>query len=273
MTKQEFMLMRSTLFSPIKIEADRYVIERQMPRVAEHYHKCLKRCPRPLAFAKNELGLSVETINRNKIGFCDRSLPAQFPHHKTVEGIKLRGTFERLGLLAGTGHELMRGCLTLPLHDGDEQVGMFGLRYDRPRRGVAPLKYSTFGHLPVYAPCLDGKVAIMCETPFTVLALSEKGYKNGFSVLGTDVTGFTLTELKRQGIESVVYFTSATSDDEYHEDMRFLMFEHGITPCDLPLPFIVERLGKWDDAQWKIFDKRLNRVLSEQGLRNERFQA
>jgi len=216
---------------------------------------------------------SKDVINSYKIGFCDRSLPALFPHHKTVEGIKLRGSFERLGLLAGTGHELMRGCLTLPLNDGDEQVGMFGLRYDRPRRGVAPLKYSTFGHMPIYAPCLNGKIALMCEMPFTVLAFRERGYKNGFSVLGTNVTEFTLIELRKHGIESVVCFTSATSDNDSLEELRSNMLEHNLRLCEVPLPFIVERLGKWDDAQWKIFDKRLNRVLSEQGIRNERYQA
>ncbi|MDC0601899.1 hypothetical protein OAP14_02590 [Aliiglaciecola sp.] len=263
----------SYLFAPPVVEFDRHIVERHVPKMLEHYHQCLKRHLKPLAFAMNVLGLSRDTINASKIGFVDRSLPLQFPYHKTVEGRKLRGALIRLRFLAGTGHEIMRGCLTLPLFSEDNQVGMCGLRYDRPRRDKVSFKCTTFCDLPIFGPSLSGSVAMLCNTPFTVLALAERGYKNGFAVLGTDVTAFTLAELVKKGVTSVVVFTDATSDETETTELRTTLRAFGLTLCEVPLPFVVENLGKWEEYQWQLFDKRLTRVLKEKGLRNERYQA
>ena len=67
MTKAEIEMLQSELFSASANEAGGYVIEQRVPMVSEHYHDCRKHCPRPLAFAQNELGLSKEVINSHKI--------------------------------------------------------------------------------------------------------------------------------------------------------------------------------------------------------------
>jgi hypothetical protein len=273
MGSSNFSAQAAYLLAPPVIELDRHVIEWHAPKMAEHYHRCLSRRAKPLAFAKNVLGLSNETINANMIGFGDRTLPLQFPHHKTSEGRKLRGALIRVGLLNGTGHEAMRGCLTLPLRSDDGQMGMYGLRYERPRRDKTSLKCTTFCDFPIFAPSLVGNTAMILNTPFTVLAMAERGYQNGFAVLGLSITAFALAERVKKGVSSVVVFTDATSDKNEVAELQIKMDEFGLALCEVPLPFVVDNLGKWDEHQWRLFDKRLTRALTEKGLRNERYQA
>jgi acyl-coenzyme A synthetase/AMP-(fatty) acid ligase len=114
---------------------------------------------------------------------------------------------------------------------------------------------------------------MILNTPFTVLAMAERGYQNGFAVLGLSITAFALAERVKKGVSSVVVFTDATSDKNEVAELQIKMDEFGLALCEVPLPFVVDNLGKWDEHLWRLFDMRLTRVLTEKGLRNERYQA
>ncbi|GGW87323.1 hypothetical protein [Alteromonas halophila] len=274
MTKSELALFQANLFTSSPISGDTHIIERQAPMAVQFYHRSLLGSAKPMAFTHSILGLSRETIDEFNIGFCDRTLSLEFPYHKTREGIKLRGGFKRIGLLNGeTGHETMRGCITLPLVTDGELVGLYGLRYSTPRRKQPSLKCSVFGHMPVFIPFEPQKLALVCDNPFVALGLAERGYRNGVTILGDDWCELASSELKRNGIETLVVFTDATSDEDAMGEFRSDVVDANMLLCEVALPFKVQKLGKWDDCQWRLFDKRLTRVLSEAGYRNERYQA
>ena len=274
MTKSELALFTANLFTSSAMSNDQHVVERHVPMMVDHYHQCLLRRTKPLSFVNNVLGLSRSIIDEFKIGFCDRSLPSKLPYHKSAEGKKLRGGFQRVGLMGGiAAHETMRGCVTLPLINEDGLAGVYGLRYGRPQRNVSELKCSVFGHMPGFAPEPVNKLALLSETPFSALGLRERGYRNALSILGDGFCEITSIEMKKMGIESLVLFTDATNDEasliEFKNDVRAAEFEL----IEVPLPFKVLNIGKWDECQWRLFDKRLTRLLTEAGHRNERYQA
>jgi hypothetical protein len=274
MTKTELALFQANLFTASPTSGDAHIIERQAPMAVEFYHRTLVGSAKPLAFTQSILGLSRETIDAYNIGFCDRTLSLQFPYHKTREGIKLRGGFKRIGFLNGeSGHETMRGCITLPLVADGELAGLYGLRYSTPRRKQPALKCSVFGHMPVFIPFEPQKLVMVCDNPFVALGIAERGYRNGVAILGDDLCELASSELKRNGIETLVTFTDATSDEDAMREFRSDVEAANMRLCEVPLPFKVQKLGKWDDCQWRLFDKRLTRVLTEAGYRNERYQA
>lgn len=265
--------IESRLFSNPILESDKFVIEQYVPMMAQKYHECLFTCPGPMSFVQSTLGISQQTIEKFQIGFCDRSLCLEFPPPKSRNGISFRGSLMRLALVRPSGHEAMRGCITLPIQDEDGPIGMFGLRYDRVRRGSAPMAYSNFGAMPVYSLQGMGKVAIKRHHPFDVLAFDEHGYHNAFSELGEDLSEITCDALKQLGVSVLIYFTDALGANFNVVEAQHVAMRFGIKLCEVNLPFKIMHLGRWDEYQWKIFDQRISSSLNEIGVRNERYQA
>lgn len=265
--------IESRLFSYPILSRDEFVIEQDVPLMADKYHQTIFQCPNPLAFVSNTLGISKEQIKEHQIGFADGSLWEELPPPKTIDGQIFRGSLKRLALVTPKGHELMKGCITLPISDADGIVAMFGLRYDRPRRTATLMKYSNFGVEPIYALQGLGKVAFRCNNPLDVIALDGHGYHNGFSELEEQLTEVSCDMLCQLGVSVLVYFSDAMGANFDVDEAKYIAERYDIKLCEVNLPFQVINVGKWDDFQWKLFDTRITRALAEIGVRNERHQA
>jgi len=265
--------IESRLYSNPILDSDQFVIEQYVPMMAQHYHQRLFDCAKPLDYVKNTLGVGQQQIKAHQVGFCDRSLSLNFPPPKSHDGIKFRGSLKRLALMKPSGHEAMRGCITLPISDEGGPIGMFGLRYDRARREAESMTYSNFGAIPIFSLQGMGKVAIKCHQPFDVIAFDEHGYHNGFSELNSELSETCCDALNQIGVSVLVYFTDAFGADFNVQEAKEIAKRYHIKLCEVNLPFKVMHLGKWDDCQWRIFDNRLTKALSDIGVRNERYQA
>lgn len=250
MTKYEIDAIQASLFSPTLIENNSFVINRQADYDVESYHNCLMNCPAPHVFLNNNVGISDELIKRFKIGFVDRAV------------------FE-----PNTNSLCLRDCFTLPLKRLHGEVGVYGLRYQCHHVIHQAQSYISYGNMPVYAPFLSHSVALLINCPFTALALSESGYTNAISALGNGITPMTLSAVAQHGITHLVVFTHAHSNIQEIDESEALASRYSIKLSKVALPFRVTYVGKWDEYQWKLFDKRLSAALEAMGMQNLRCQA
>jgi len=66
-----------------------------------------------------------------RVGFADRTLGKQIPERQNKAGRELRAKLQRLGILKASGHEALRGFVTVPLTDlAGNTTGIYGLRVD-----------------------------------------------------------------------------------------------------------------------------------------------
>lgn len=104
-------------------EADDAVL---LEAVVVHYERALLSAPDREAKLAT-LGLDLATSARLRIGFCDRTLGLRIPDRQRKAGATLRRRLTDLGVLRGTGHEALRGCLVVPVLDEDgTAVALFG---------------------------------------------------------------------------------------------------------------------------------------------------
>lgn len=104
--------------------------------VADYYATRLPESPKAVTFIETELGLSLEQAALQRIGFSDRTLGKFLPTKDSQTGRDVRDTLVRLGLLKATGHEALRGCVTIPLLDDEgNTTGIHGRRIDRHGKG------------------------------------------------------------------------------------------------------------------------------------------
>jgi hypothetical protein len=96
--------------------------------VLDHYARALVTSA-PAARWLRSHGISNEVAVRFHVGFCDRSYGNSIPRSNCVEGRAIRERLSSLGLLRGSGHEVFRGCLTVPVcGPGGEVAGLYGIR-------------------------------------------------------------------------------------------------------------------------------------------------
>ncbi|MEM6472720.1 MAG: hypothetical protein AAF802_24375 [Planctomycetota bacterium] len=98
----------------------------------EFYAARLPLNPKAVAFVESELGLTPEQAAKERIGFSDRRLAKTFPSTDSKAGRDLREHLKAIGLFKSSGHEALRGCITIPLFDDNGNVtGILGRRIDR----------------------------------------------------------------------------------------------------------------------------------------------
>ena len=84
------------------------------------------------AFVAEELKLTIEQASQFQIGFSDRRLGKNLPSKDSEAGRSLRALLQEIGLFKSTGHERLRGCITVPLYDDTGNItGLLGKRIDR----------------------------------------------------------------------------------------------------------------------------------------------
>lgn len=99
-------------------------------QVVAYYADTLKRTPTAMDFLATN-GITGEAVERFRIGVSDRTLGYRVPKGNRKTGAEVRGRLQRLGLLRETGHESLRGCITVRLFDEDRAVvSVYGRRLD-----------------------------------------------------------------------------------------------------------------------------------------------
>ncbi len=97
-------------------------------QVVAFYADALKRNVKALDFLKAH-GVTGEAVERFQVGLCDRTLGYRIPQANRKGGAEIRGKLQALGVIRDTGHETLRGCVTLPLPDANGAVvGVYGRR-------------------------------------------------------------------------------------------------------------------------------------------------
>ena len=95
-----------------------------LERVVDHYHARLLETPAAQDYLRSRGITAAECVTSFRVGYADGPLAEKLP----VEG---RGALRRLGVLTGSGRELMRGCVLFRLiaTDGANSghvVGLYG---------------------------------------------------------------------------------------------------------------------------------------------------
>ncbi len=108
------------------------IFHEPFPTLAHFYAERLSDHPKAVAFIENELGLTSQQAAKLQIGFSDRTLGKHLPRKDSRAGRELRGKLTEVGLYKASGHETLRGCVTIPLLDDAGNVtGIYGHRIDR----------------------------------------------------------------------------------------------------------------------------------------------
>ncbi len=101
----------------------------------DYYASCLEANAKAVKYLNDELGLTIEEAKAKRIGFSDRSLGKQFPKGETKAGKAIRQPLVEIGLMKSTGHEALRGCITIPVfNDEGKVIAIDGKRVDKKSR-------------------------------------------------------------------------------------------------------------------------------------------
>ena len=90
--------------------------------VCDYYASCLANNEPANAFLGRRCLHRAESIAQLRLGFNDRSLGKQLPFQNIKAGRELRAKLKSLDIIKPTGHETLRGCLTIPLTDLEGHV-------------------------------------------------------------------------------------------------------------------------------------------------------
>lgn len=195
-------------------------------QVADYYHQTLQASAEAKAYLEKR-GLADEALVAHfRLGYANRTLGLRLPESNRVDGAKLRGRLQQLGVYRESGHEHLAGSLVVPLTDeAGAVVGLYG-------RKVTPnLRAGTPNHLYLPGPhrcafnaagLAEGKgVAILCEAVLDALAFWAAGFRYVTAAYGTG--GFTphhLEALKRHQVKDV--FLAFDRDDAGDEAAQHL---------------------------------------------------
>jgi hypothetical protein len=107
-------------------------------QIVDYYREALSADAGAMAHLRSQ-GLNDNAIMTLRLGLCDRTLGLHMPEANRKAGASLRDQLQRLGVLRSTGHEHLRGCITLPIVDADGRVtDVLGFRLSGRRGDVYP---------------------------------------------------------------------------------------------------------------------------------------
>jgi len=270
-------------FKPYSIDAFLYsnppgfyeyaIREQLVPKMSEHCYQVLLLHPKVLDYVNNTLGISLANIERYKIGFFtgDDTLENMSEYHAYT--LVFHKHCQHLPLYEKGELDALNGSVILPVDYDDCSEGLFGLRIARDGSHIFTMVSSTFGVIPVYMASGIEKTVIMCEHALDVIALEERGYANGISQAGDDISELTFDAMFRHEVTILVYFTNVTGTTFDISKAEQFAAEYHVALCEVNLPFKVTKLGLWDEFQWRLFGKRLASALDVLGVRDDRHQG
>jgi len=189
---------------------DRKILE----QVVTFYHQTLKQSPDALAYLKKRRIDHPDAIDQFRLGFCNRSLGYRLPERNRKEGAAMRGRLQRLGILKGSGHEVFRGSLVVPITNNGEIHQVYGRKTgDRLRPGT-PLH--TFlpgekrGIFNLGAAQISDEL-ILCQSVIDALTFWCAGYRNVTCIYGLNNSADELlTALEQYAVKRVLIAYGAT---------------------------------------------------------------
>jgi DNA primase catalytic core len=155
-----------------------------LERAVDHYHARLLETPAAQDYLRSRGIRATEFVTSFRVGYADGTLAAKLP----AEG---RRALRRIGVLTGSGRELLRGCVVFPLvaaggANSGHEVGLYGRSIEGRRHLYLPgERRGVFN--PQGAKNTDE--VIVTESVIDAAALWSAGLQNVIPVYG--VTGLT----------------------------------------------------------------------------------
>lgn len=231
-------------------------VSSHLTEFAMECHKALLTCPNVIKYLLHKREIDRQAIGKYCIGFFDKALPFDDEDSQMVNYMP----FEEL-----------RGCITVPIIDGDEIVGVQGELFNANSRTT--LNSHLLCPSIVAEPFHFSKSVLRCLSQLDVYALQKHGYQNSFCDLSGSVSEMTFDTLRNSGVEVLVYFADVFGADFDVKRAEELANYYGVRLCEVKLPFTLSNFGLWDTYQWQLFDKRLSAALKSCNAYNERYQA
>ena len=208
---------------------------------ARYYATCLAKNQNVATFLANNCLLpptaQAAHCSQLGLGYCDRSLPKFLPPHYSNAGKEMRRQLIAAGLLRSTAHEILLGCLTVPLTDLHGQVtGIYGFRVVADKGGKVPRDArpeSTVGK-GIFAASAIGRYSelILTDNVLSALAFHAAGHENAIAVCKMPLSADSLRGVKR------LLLAYANTDEGNAEVARLVQEElpEGIAPHRILFP-------------------------------------
>jgi DNA primase catalytic core len=210
------------------------VAEQQwLERAVDHYHARLLETPAAQDYLRSRGITAVEFVTSFRVGYADGRLAEKLP----AEG---RKALRRVGVLTGSGRELLRGCVVFPLvaaggANSGHVVGLYGRSIEGRRHLYLPGE-----RRGVFNPqgVRNTDEVIITESVIDAAALWGAGLRNVIPVYG--VTGLTeeiIAHLVECRVKRVVLMLDA--DDAGRTaviDMAQRLAAVNIETCSVELP-------------------------------------
>ena len=155
-----------------------------MAQVVSYYADALTRNPKALDYIRRSGVTGADIIERFHVGLSDRTLGYRIPKANRKGGAEVRGRLHALGVLKETGHELLRGCVTIPLTDANGSVvSMYGrrMKLDTRTAETPDVWLNTKGLFNVEAFTASTEI-LLCSNPFEALIVRGAGVGNATAV-------------------------------------------------------------------------------------------
>jgi hypothetical protein len=188
--------------------------------VLAHYRAALADAPPVHAWLAERGVAHGEIVEAFGLGFSDRSLGLSLPIGARAAGRELRGRLQTLGVLRSTGHEQFRGCLVVPVRDGDGRVVQcYGHRVNRPQqRGEPPVEVLWFPTPATglwHAEAMASAEVIVAESVLDGLVWWSAGYRHVLAPGGPDGLPVDFAELLVDaGVTRVLLAQARTPEGE-----------------------------------------------------------
>ena len=152
-------------------------------QVAAFYAQTLTSSPDALGWLASQGVRDPAALDAFGLGFADRTLGYRLPERNRKAGAELRGRLQALGILRASGHEHLRGCVTVPVRDETGHLTqLYGRRVGRAREdrgGATDLWLPGEGHGVWNRDALvsSGEV-IVCASPLDALVWWSAGLRH-----------------------------------------------------------------------------------------------
>jgi DNA primase catalytic core len=176
-----------------------------LERAVDHYHTRLLETPTAQDYLRSRGITATEFVTSFRVGYADGTLAAKLP----AEG---RRALRRVGVLTGSGRELLRGCVVFPLvaaggANSGHVVGLYGRSIEGRRHLYLPGE-----RRGVFNPqgARNTDEVIITESVIDAAALWSAGLRNVTPTYGT--TGLTdeiITHLVECRVKRVVLLLDA----------------------------------------------------------------
>ena len=176
-----------------------------LERAVDHYHARLLATPAAQDYLRSRGITATEFVTSFRVGYADGTLAEKLP----AEG---RRALRRVGVLSGSGHELMRGCVLFPLlaaggANSGHVVDLYGRSLERRRHLYLPGE-----RRGVFNPqgARNTEEVIITESVIDAAALWSAGLRNVIPVYGvTGLTGEIMAHLVECRVRRVVLMLDA----------------------------------------------------------------